>query len=204
MIYEIRTYNIKPAMVPDYQERFAEKLKGRLGFSPLAAHLYTEIGPINQVVAIWPYDSIDERRRIRAEAEDAGVWPPDTGDLVVSMVSDLYTPAPFMRPLSPGSLGPIYELRTYTYPPEDIPEILRAWGDRIEAREGLSPLIGCWYRESGGTGNFAHMWAYRTFEERMRVRQEARERDIWPPPTTARLVTQESKILLPASFSPLQ
>ena len=96
MIYEIRTYDIQPTMVPEYQKRFAEKLQGRLDFSPLGAHLYTEIGPINQVVAIWPYDSLDERRRIRAEAEEAGVWPPDTGEVVVSMVSDIYSPAPFM------------------------------------------------------------------------------------------------------------
>ena len=96
MIYEIRTYNIRATMVPEYQKRFAEKLQGRLDFSPLGAHLYTEIGPINQVVAIWPYDSLDERRRIRAKAEEAGVWPPDTGELVESMVSDIYSPAPFM------------------------------------------------------------------------------------------------------------
>ena len=75
MIYEIRTYNIRATMVPEYQKRFAEKLQGRLEFSPLGAHLYTEIGPINQVVAIWPYESLEERRRIRAEAEAAGVWP---------------------------------------------------------------------------------------------------------------------------------
>ena len=56
-----------------------------------------------------------------AEAEEAGVWPPDTGEVVVSMVSDIYSPAPFMPPLRPQDSGPIYELRTYTYPPEDIP-----------------------------------------------------------------------------------
>ncbi len=204
MIYEIRTYDLKPTMVPEYQARFGEKLPGRARFSPLGGHWHTEVGPINQVVAIWPYDSLADRARARAEVEAAGVWPPDTGPLIETMVSDIYLPAPFMRPLTPRDLGPIYEMRIYDYPPEDIPEILRAWGERIEAREKLSPMVGCWYKESGGHGNFAHMWAYRSFDERLRIREEARERGIWPPPTSARLAKQATKIMLPASFSPLQ
>lgn len=79
MIYEIRTYDLKPRMVEEYRSRFAEKLPDRLEFSKLGGHWATDIGPLNQVVAIWPYDDLKQRARIRKEAEDAGIWPPDTG-----------------------------------------------------------------------------------------------------------------------------
>ena len=70
-------------MVPEYQKRFGGKLPGRMEFSKLGGHWYTEAGPLNQVIAIWPYESIQERTRIRREAEAGDKWPPDTGDLIV-------------------------------------------------------------------------------------------------------------------------
>jgi hypothetical protein len=39
----------------------------------------------------------------------------------------------------------------------------------------------------------------------MQVREDARKKGVWPPPGGAdRLISQETKILLPAAFSPLQ
>jgi hypothetical protein len=34
---------------------------------------YTEIGSLNEVIHIWPYEDMLERTRIRAEAVKAGV-----------------------------------------------------------------------------------------------------------------------------------
>ncbi len=204
MIHEIRTYDLRQGAVPEYQKRFAEKLKGRLEFSPLGGHWYTEAGPLNQVVAIWPYDDLDQRAQTRARAEANGKWPPDTGELVVSMKSEIYTPAPFMAPLGKRNIGPLYEMRLYTYAPEHLPRVLKAWGEAIAEREKLSPLAGCWYSEFGGLNNFVHLWAYRSFEERLRIRQQARSSGIWPPQGSVPPVRQESKILFPASFSPMQ
>ena len=86
MIYEIRTYDIKPTMVPEYQKRFYQKLPERVKFSKLAGHWYTEVGPINQIIAIWPYSNNDQRIQIRSEVEQKGIWPPDSGDLVLSLI----------------------------------------------------------------------------------------------------------------------
>ena len=204
MIYEIRTYDIKPTMVPEYQKRFYQKLPERVKLSKLAGHWYTEVGPINQIIAIWPYSNNDQRIQIRSEVEQKGIWPPDSGDLVQGMVSEIYLPAPFMRAMEPKNIGPIYEMRIYTYPPEDMPDILHTWQAAMPAREQLSPLVGCWYKESGGNDNFIHMWAYESFEERLRIREHAKTTGIWPPKSSARLLKQNSKILLPASFSPMQ
>lgn len=206
MIYEFRTYNIKPRMVPDYQKAFHEKLEGRQKLSRLAGHWYTEVGPLNQIVAVWPYESADERRRIRREAESGPdpVWPPNTGDFVVDMKSEIFLPAPFMQPLEDGDLGPIYEMRIYTYMPEDVPEVLEHWGNAVEARVKYSPMVGCWYNGAGGRDNWVHMWVYRSFEERLRIREEVKDKGVWPPPGGPAPVTQQNKIMLPAWFSPLR
>ena len=50
MIYEVRTYTLKPGSVQAYEESFAEALPERVKFSPLAAFWHTEIGPLNQVI----------------------------------------------------------------------------------------------------------------------------------------------------------
>lgn len=206
MINEIRTYSLKTRAVPDYWKKFSAKLAGRLEFSPLGGHWYTEVGPLNQLVAIWPYKDLEERADIRrrAEAGPDPKWPPDTGGLIVSMKSEIYIPAPFMTPLCERRIGPIYEMRIYSYPQEAIPQVLDAWSGAIAEREKLSPLAGCWYSEFGGVNNFVHMWAYKSFEERSRVRREALDRGIWPPPSPMAPTIQENKILFPAPFSPMQ
>ena len=78
MIHEIRTYNLKLGQLNEYWERFGEKLPGRQKLSHLGGHWYTEVGPLNQMVAIWPYESLAQRAEIRraAEAGPNPVWPP--------------------------------------------------------------------------------------------------------------------------------
>ena len=94
---------------------------------------------------------------------------------------------------------PLYEMRLYTYPSEGMPQVLEAWGAAIPERVKFSPLAGCWYSEYGGVNNFIHIWAYKSFEERARIRAETREKGVWRPPKgSVRPITQESKLLLPA------
>ena len=85
-----------------------------------------------------------------------------------------------------------------------IPEVLETWGNRIGLREEMSPLAGCWYSEMGGLNNFVHLWAYPNMEQRDRIREEAKEKGVWPPGVPTPPTSQENKILLPSSFSPMQ
>ena len=204
MIYEIRTYGLKPRSVPEFGKRTAEKLPGRLAYSKLGGFWHTDIGPLNQVVHIWPYDDLNQRADIRARAVADGGWPPDNGDMIVEMESEIYHPAAFMTPLSERNIGPVYEMRIYTYPSGAIPKVLEAWGERIAEREKLSPLAGCWYSELGGLNKFVHLWAYKSLDERARVRAEAVAKGVWPPPSGVTPVSQENKILVPFDFSPMK
>ena len=200
----MRTYDLRPGGVREAEARFAEKLPGRSSYSKMAGLWHTDIGPLNQVVHIWPFDDLTQRADVRQRAVADGAWPPNIGEFIVNMQSDIYLPAPFMTPTGERSIGPVYEMRTYTYPPGAIPKVLEAWGNGIAEREKLSPLAGCWYSDIGGLNRFVHLWAYSSLEERRRVRAEAQEKGIWPPRAGVSPMRMENKILLPADCSPMQ
>ena len=204
MIYEIRTYALKPRSLPEFEKRTAEKVAGRLKYSQLGGYWRTEVGPLNQVVHIWPYEDLNQRSEVRAKVGEDGIWPPDNAEFTLDMKSEIYNPAPFMTPLGERSIGPLYEMRTYTYPNGSIPRVLEAWGNAIGEREKLSPLAGCWYAEIGSLNRFIHLWAYSDANERDRVRAEAVGSGIWPPKGGVAPLKQETKFLVPFGFSPMQ
>ena len=59
MIYEVRTYQLLPGgAVQEFYKRFTEAYEaGRNKLTPIAGAFFTEFGPLNQVVTIWPYES---------------------------------------------------------------------------------------------------------------------------------------------------
>lgn len=209
MIYEMRTYDLKPRSLPEVLKRFGEAYEDkRRKFSPLAAFWYTEIGPLNQIIHVWPYKDLAERSRIRAEAVAAGGWPPKIGEFIVSMKSEIMVPWDNSPLLEPGNAGPLFEMRTYTMSPGDGPKVQKAWAAALPARQKLSPVIATWFSELGGLNKFVHIWPYKSLDQRASVRAQAIASGTWPPsaapdaPYTT--VAQENKILLAASFSPLK
>jgi len=204
MLYEVRTYDLKPRSVPEFEQEFGSKVSGRQQFSQFGGLWHTEAGPLNQVIHIWPYEDLNQRADIRAKAAAAGGWPPSTGHLIENMQSDVYLPAPFMEPLGERKVGPIYEMRIYQYNPGDIPKVIEAWGNAIEERTKYSPLVAAMYSEFGALNKWMHIWAYESFEQRMQVRQETREKGVWPPQSSVSPIKQENKILMPAACSPMQ
>ena len=153
MIYEVRTYTLKPGSVPTFEENFGKALPHRQKYSPLAAFWHTEVGPLNQVIHVWPYESLDERTRIRAEASQDPNWPPaNDPDMYVNMESEIFIPAPFMRPLgNDQELGNIYEMRSYTYKTGSMGEVLKRWEAAVPHREEYSPLGRCLAHRAGRT-----------------------------------------------------
>ncbi|MDQ2801368.1 MAG: NIPSNAP family protein [Pseudomonadota bacterium] len=205
MIIEMRSYDLRPGTVPAFEERFGAGLPARAKLSPLAAFWHTEVGPLNRVIHVWPYESLEARTRIRAEAIASGVWPPKVGEFCVAQQSEVFLPAPFSPPLEPRKLGGIYEIRLYTVAPGAIPGVIERWGEKIGERVKLSPLVGAWYSEFGTLNRWVHVWAYKDAGERQRIRAEAVSRGIWPPGSAAAgaLIKQETMLVVPASFSPL-
>ncbi|HEX2651216.1 MAG TPA: NIPSNAP family protein [Burkholderiales bacterium] len=208
MIYEMRTYTLKPRSIPEVLKRFGEAYDKRKSLSPLFAFWYTEIGPLNQIIHVWPYKDVAERTRIREEAVKGGNWPPKIREFITHMQSDIYYPLVDV-PAPGGKVGPFFEMRTYTYSPGDTPKIKAIWEKALPARQKFSPIVGCWYSDIGALNSFVHIWPYGSMNERMDTRKKATDAGIWPPKSgegdaAYTLLTQETKILLAAPFSPLQ
>ena len=203
MIYEVRTYNLKPGTVAQFEESFAEAIPHRAKYSPLAAFWHTDIGPLNQVIHVWPYESLEERDQIRAEASKDPNWPPHDLSMIQEMQSEIWNPAPFMRPMGGDqALGSIYEMRIYTYLPGSIPELLQRWEKALPYREGFSPCVAAMHTEFGALNRWMHIWPYKDLNQREEVRKAAGSTPNWPSGAPGR-IRQENKILIPASFSPM-
>ena len=76
MIVEHRTYKIKPGKVNELMDLYEKEgmevhkriLGNQLGF------FYTEIGPLNEIVHIYGYDSLDDRAKRRKELAENDTW----------------------------------------------------------------------------------------------------------------------------------
>jgi hypothetical protein len=206
MILEFRTYTLQPGSVAAAEERFGEALPNRARLSPLAAFWHTEIGPLNRIIHVWPYESMAERSRIRAEATKLEGWPPNIREFVVAQQSEIFIPAPFSPKLEPRQLGGIYEIRTYTLRAGAIPTQIDRWATAIDERMKLSPLAFAGHSEVGGLNLWRHIWAYKDAAQRAEIRAKAQREGIWPPkggqPGT--MLKQENMLVVPASFSPLR
>src|SRR5271168_1177667 len=71
MLYEVRTYTLRPGTVAEFEERFAKRLPLREKHSKLGAFWHTEFGPLNQVIDVWACDDLRQRECVRAaKAQD--------------------------------------------------------------------------------------------------------------------------------------
>jgi hypothetical protein len=210
MIYEVRTYDLKPASVGEFEKRFGEAYEKRKKHSELFAFWHTEVGPLNQVIHVWPYKDLMEREKIRADAQKDGTWPPKTAEFIVAQRSDIFLPFAMSPQTTPGKLGPYYEMRIYTLAPGGLPNIEKAWQHALPGRLKFGPLAAVWYSELGGINKFMHIWPYPSLDARADIRKRAQEAGAGPPSAQKAgtpaytLIQQENKILLPAAFSPLQ
>ncbi|SAL12145.1 hypothetical protein AWB73_00336 [Caballeronia turbans] len=95
-IYEMRVYGTKLASLQHTIDAWKSAVPERTTRSPLIGAMYALDGAVPRFLNIWPYKSVDERSRIRAEAVKDGIWPPKGGPAhLTTMESTIYMPAPF-------------------------------------------------------------------------------------------------------------
>ncbi len=213
MIFEIRSYTLQSRTVATVEERFERALAERTQLSPLGGFWRTEVGMLNQVIALWPYESMAERERIRAEARKLKTWPPQIGEFVIERSANVFVPAPFSPPIEPRTLGNLYEIRTYTYAPGSIPGVIKAWEELLEERLKYSPLVAVGHSELGALDKWVHIWAYKDAGDRERIREATAKAGIWPisvvdkrlnRPPQAVSRTMQNMLVIPTRFSPLR
>jgi hypothetical protein len=103
----------------------------------------------------------------------------------------------------------IVEERIYTLEVGKSAEYLRLYeqeGLAVQQRI-LGRLVGYFTTEIGPLNQIIHMWGYDSFEERMKRRTALFADDTWKAyiaKVRPLIKTQESKILIPAPFSPIR
>ncbi|MEO5325246.1 NIPSNAP family protein [Mesorhizobium sp. CC13] len=100
MFVEIRTYRLKNGGIPEYL-----KVVGETGTTIQKKHLgnpvgyfSSEIGPINEIVHIWSFESLDDRQARRARLASDPEWQaflPKIRDLIVTAGNKIMSPAAF-------------------------------------------------------------------------------------------------------------
>ena len=100
MFYEIRTYRPKNGVISDYLKVVGEEgiaiQKRHLG--NLVGDFSSEIGPINEIVHIWGFSSLDDRQARRARLGADPGWQaflPKIRDLIVTADTKIMMPAAF-------------------------------------------------------------------------------------------------------------
>ena len=96
----------------------------------------------------------------------------------------------------------IIEMRTYRLKPGSIPEAEKRFGEALEARQRISPLGAFFHTEVGPLNRIIHCWPYEDLGDRTKKRAEAIRLGIWPPNIQEFIEEMESKIIIPAPFSP--
>jgi hypothetical protein len=110
--------------------------------------------------------------------------------------------------LKRGETWMIYEQRIYTLQPGKVPEFLEIFEQEMQpvVIKHLH-MVGFWYTEIGELNQVVHMWAFEDLNHRATQRQkfytDPALADVFPKLREI-IVKQESKILIPAPFSPLK
>ena len=76
MIYDVRIYNLKAGKLQEYLKAVKEislPLRRKNGVK-LAGWYYTDIGPSNQVIHIWAYESFAHMEKARGTIEADPIW----------------------------------------------------------------------------------------------------------------------------------
>jgi hypothetical protein len=211
MIYELRTYTVRPGTLGDMVKAastLSREIRGD-NFGKLEGYWSTEIGQLNQVMHLWSYSDLNERARLRAELAKNARW---TGEYVALI-------RPFLArqevrllnaikpPVAPASTGNIYELRNYRARPLAAREWIAAFTAALPAREKYSKIVGLWQTETGQPNEVCHIWAYPSLNARAEARANASNDPVWKEflgKGPSFLEEMHSTIMLPAPHSPLQ
>ncbi len=70
-IYTLKNGNVNPFLA--LYEAEGKDVQIRI-LGNMIGYFYTDIGPLNQVVHMWGYDSMDDRYRRRAELQASPEW----------------------------------------------------------------------------------------------------------------------------------
>eukprot|EP00118_Oscarella_pearsei_P001549 m.7733 g.7733 ORF g.7733 m.7733 type:complete len:270 (+) comp19489_c0_seq1:24-833(+) len=213
-IYEMQVHNIKPDKLEEYMKTAEETLPKVHEDAGLPVQLlgswYTIIGPQDQAVHLWFYENgWDEVTKTHNSLHIDPTWRSyvmHLRSLLRSRESQMLMEFSFWGKPKPRKPGGIYEIRSYSLKPGTLLSWGNEWSRGINFRNESDEAVGGWFSQIGKLYQVHHMWAYDNLSRRKEIRENAWMRpgwdDVWAH-TVPLVETMKSKVLLPASFSPL-
>jgi hypothetical protein len=199
--YDVTTITVRPGAHPQALAALEKRLASDPNF---LACWYCDIGALNRILIIRNAGDAAAAIENRFAALSAHS-PFGIGELIVDLSLDTYVSFDFMPPLRPGEFGPCYEVRSYMLKPGGLAPTVELWRKAVPGRARVSPVLAAMIAVTGAAIRFLHIWPYKTFDERARLRQKAVVEGVWPPPGgPSHLISQQADIYLPAAFSPLR
>ena len=200
LFYDVTVIAVRPGTHPQALEVLGKNLAND---TSLLGCFFSDIGNVNQILMIGNAAAagvaLDSRFAAQNNANPLGI-----GEYITAMTMDTYVSFDFIPPMRPGQFGPCYEVRNYVLKPGGLPPTIEAWRKSVPARLKLSPLLAAMTSVSGAVTRFMHIWPYKSFDERARLREKAIADGLWPPPGgPGHLLSQQVDIYLPAAFSPM-
>lgn len=199
--YDVTIATVRPGTHPQALATLGKTLAGD---SNLLACWYSEIGALNRILIIRK--SADAAKAVANRLAALSARNPfGIGEFITDLSLDTYVPFDFMPPLQGGAYGPCYEVRSYVLKPDGLTPTIELWRKAVPGRAGVSPLLAAMVAVTGAAIRFMHVWPYKTYDERARLREKAVADGVWPPPGgPGHLLSQQADIYLPAAFSPLR
>jgi NIPSNAP len=199
--YDVTIATVRPGMHPQALAGLGKTLAGDAG---LLACWYSEIGALNRILIIRKAGDATAAVENRFAAIESNS-PFGIGEFVTDLSLDTYVSFDFVAPLRPGEFGPCYEVRSYVLKPDGLAPTMQLWRKAVPGRAQISPLLAAMVAVTGTVIRFMHIWPYKTFDERARLREKAVAERVWPPPGgPSHLLAQQADIYLPATFSPMR
>ncbi|MCX5494027.1 NIPSNAP family protein [Kaistia dalseonensis] len=94
--YEIRTYTLQPGGLPETAEAWSKVVDRRNTMSKLLMVMGSVEGAPQKMVHFWPYKTIEDRVKARAQASKEGIWPPPGSSArLTSLQSELFVATGF-------------------------------------------------------------------------------------------------------------
>jgi hypothetical protein len=212
MIYELRTYTVKPGTLGDMVKAastVSREIRGN-DYGKLEGYWSTEIGPLNQVMHLWSYRDFEERARLRAELAKNPRWSSEYTPLIHPLMvrQEVRLLNAVRAPVAPATPGNIYEFRNYRAKTGGaVRKWIEAFTAVLPAREKYSKIVGLWHTETGQPNEVCHIWAYPSLNARAEARANAMKDPAWQEflgKGPALLDEMHSTIMLPAPHSPLK
>ena len=102
-----------------------------------------------------------------------------------------------------------YEMRTYTIQIGKMQTYLKHFEETgLPVISRYTTLVGWWYTEIGELNQVIHIWAYESLDDRIKKRAALYQDLDWlegfVPKAFPMLEKMESKLLMPADFSPIK